>query len=946
MSTSQRLTHTRQFSHEDGPYAGIVWERRTSTIKKSDGKVVFFNDNVAVPSSWSQLATDIIASKYFRKAGLFGNKNEGETSARQVIERITTTIARYGMEAGYFEDQDSANAFRDDLAYLLVHQYGAFNSPVWFNVGLDQYAIKGPPGQYRYDPKLGKVVVLDDAFEHGQASACFIQSVQDDFMGIYQLLTQEARVFRGGSGTGSNFSTIRSRYESLSGGGTSSGLMSFLEVLDRAAGSTKSGGTTRRSSKMVVLDMDHPEIVDFIEWKLREEKKAQALIAAGYPSDFEGEAYRTVSGQNSNNSVRITDAFMKMVEVNGKWQTRMRTTGAVVHDYYAADLWNKIAEAAWACGDPGVQFDTTINEWHTCPNSGRINASNPCSEYVFLDQTACNLASLRLTRFVKFESNNTWSFDIERYAKAARIFFIAQEILVGYSSYPTEAIALNSHRFRPLGLGYADLGALLMQVGVPYDSDSGRNLAAALTSMLSAVAAETSAEMAQAMGAFEGHAENREPMMGVIKKHYRHARSAWENFRLGDAATRVASDIIQESTERWKNAIHIGNLHGFRNAQLSVMAPTGTIGLLMDCDTTGVEPDFALVKYKKLAGEGNLKIVNQSVMRGLKSLGYEASEIEKITSYLIQRDSIEGCDLIREEHLPVFDCANKAPGGKRYIRPEAHVLMIAAVQPFLSGSSSKTCNLPNDATVEDIKALYMLAWRSGVKCLALYRDGSKGSQPLNVAKDKAPAPTQAVAEPAKAPEPVTAPTLTLDKPRGYRERLQGRRSGFTQESRVGGHKLFLRTGEYPDGRVGELFVDMHKEGASFRSLMNCFTIAVSMGLQYGIPLEDFVEQFTFTRFEPQGPVEGDEHIKFSTSIIDYVFRVLGTEYLGQWDLAQKKPAEVEVRTEETPAVIKEDPVPTSKNQGDAPLCDQCGEITVRNASCFRCLRCGTSMGCS
>jgi ribonucleoside-diphosphate reductase alpha chain len=1112
------------------PLDEVTYERRSSIITNPDGSIVFKLEGAEIPADWSQLATDIVISKYFRKAGLHGDKKQGERSVRQVVHRLAHTIRRAGEEfGGYFATKSDADAFEAELSFLLVNQYGAFNSPVWFNCGLwHEYGIEGSGGNWAWDtstdPRGNTVVETKTAYERPQCSACFIQAVNDDLMSIYDLIKAEARLFKYGSGTGSNFSAIRGKQEKLSGGGTSSGLMSFLEVLDRAAGATKSGGTTRRAAKMVCLDMDHPEIVDFITWKVREEKKAQILIAAGYPSDFNGEAYHTVSGQNSNNSVRVTDEFMKAVEAGGKWQTRMRTTGEVVDTLDAKDLWHKVAESAWACADPGVQYDTTINKWHTCPNSGKINASNPCSEYMFLDDTACNLSSVNLTKFLREDS----TFDIEGYRHACRTFFIAQEILVDLSSYPTKTIAQNSHDYRPLGLGYANLGSLLMQMGVPYDSDKGRAIAAALTAIMCGQGYRASADMAASKGPFNGFAKNREPMLRVMNMHR-------------DAAYQIhrelcPTDLYRAACEDWDEAVRLGELHGYRNAQATVLAPTGTIGLLMDCDTTGVEPDFALVKFKKLAGGGYFKIVNQSVPRALQRLGYSANEIQEIVAYvtgtntllaaphinrrtlkekgltdadlakaeaalpgvfeldfafgswvigeetyerlgitkearskpgfsflkhlgftdeqiedaadtIVGRMTIEGAPYLKAEHYPVFDCANRCGKlGQRYLAPMAHVKMMAAVQPFLSGAISKTVNLPNDATVDEVQRIYEEGWRLGLKAVALYRDGCKASQPLSTtSKEKEKKEEKAEAKEVRASIPpaveaslsetvasglspiprTSAPqdpqqlalqlTPEGSRPKGLRVRLPRKRVGFTQEARVGGHKLFLRTGQYEDGTLGEIFVDLHKEGAAFRSLMNCFAMSVSIGLQYGVPLETYVDQFTFTRFEPQGVVEGHPYVKIATSIVDYLFRVLGVEYLHRYDLAHVKPEGDYIPTAaflEHPNAKSERPsvpgYPDSERQetlalgshaseipplshtkeatarsaamsegleqskfpgqqtegtdlgtggsalsaqleemmGDAPVCDVCGHITVRNGACYKCLNCGNSMGCS
>ena len=1131
------------------PLDEVVYERRSSAITNPDGSVVFKMDGAEVPATWSQLATDIVISKYFRKAGIrgeTGNKaiEDGERSVRQVVYRIAHTIREAGENfGGYFATKADAEAFEAELSFLLVNQYGAFNSPVWFNCGLyHQYGIAGSGGNWAWDPTdVGgnRVLETENAYGRPQCSACFIQSASDDLMGIYELVKNEARLFKYGSGTGSNFSQIRGRQEKLSGGGTSSGLMSFLEVFDRAAGATKSGGTTRRAAKMVCLDMDHPEIVDFINWKQREEKKAHALIAAGYSSDFNGDAYHTISGQNSNNSVRVSDDFMRAVEAGGKWETRMRTTQEVCDTYEAKDLWKQIGEAAWGCADPGVQYDSTINRWHTCPNTARINASNPCSEYMFLDDSACNLASVNLIKFLKERdpsdvgsSANGASkarpahqpgqqdvFDIEGYRHACKIFFMAQEILVDLSSYPTAQVAQNSHDYRPLGLGYANLGSMLMQLGVSYDSDEGRSIAAALTAIMCGHAFKASAEMARSKGPFLGYAKNREPMLRVMNMHRDAAyKISREDCRLpgenqGGDSSATQGALYRAACEDWNDAVKLGEVHGYRNAQATVLAPTGTIGLLMDCDTTGIEPDFALVKFKKLAGGGYFKIVNQSVPAALKRLGYSAAEGQEIVAYvsgtntllgaphinrrtlkqkgltdaelskveaavlgvfdldsafaawilgeetferlgvppiaagakkkrasllehlgfskaeieeagdvIIGRMTIEGAPHLRAEHYAIFDCANRCgKTGKRYLAPMSHVRMMAAAQPFLSGAISKTVNLPNDATVEDIEEIYAEGWRLGLKAVALYRDGCKASQPLSTSskesKDDAREAKEAraaserveanaaaaIANSSLSPVPQSSEQqesvqLTLPvagRPHGLRVRLPKKRIGFTQEARVGGHKIFLRTGEYEDGTLGEIFIDMHKEGAAFRSLMNCFAMSVSVGLQYGVPLHTYVEQFTFTRFEPQGVVEGHPNVKLATSIVDYLFRVLGVEYLHRYDLAHIKPEDTEVKTPPDRPSMPPPPPPiagsaTATHQfglthtkeatarsaamsegleapgkghvsgvggspldaqleemmGDAPVCDVCGHITVRNGACYKCLNCGNSMGCS
>ena len=934
------------------PFNDVRWEKRRTVISNTDGSTVFAMEGVEVPAEWSQLATDIVVSKYFRKAGVPGAPGH-ETSVRQVVRRLARTIRTTGEhQGGYFATPEDAEAFEAELSYMLVHQIGAFNSPVWFNCGLfHEYGIGGSGGSYAVDLVSNTVQTTTDSYSRPQVSACFIQSVTDDLMSIFELVKNEARVFKYGSGTGTNFSKLRGRMEKLSGGGTSSGLMSFLEVLDRGAGATKSGGTTRRAAKMVVLDMDHPEIVDFVQWKVREERKVAALVAGGYSSDFNGDAYSTVAGQNSNNSVRVPDTFMASVETDGPWHTRLRTSGEVHETFPARKLWRDVAEAAWACADPGVQYDDTIQKWHTCKGTDRIHATNPCSEFAFLDDTACNLASINLMKFRRDDG----SFDVEGYRHANRVFFLAQEILVSFASYPTEKIARNSEDYRPLGLGFANLGTLLMVEGLPYDSDAARTYAACITAVMTGEAYALSAEMAASKGPFRDFDHNRDSMLGVMRLHREAARAI-------DPAL-APRDMRGAAIEAWDRAVAFGGLHGFRNAQATVLAPTGTIGLLMDCDTTGVEPDFALVKFKKLAGGGYFKIVNQSVPAALRRLGYDAQEIERIIRYAVgcgtlqgaphindsslhtkgltepelhaiekslpnvldirqafgrgmvsdetltrlgvsmaEREkvgfnvlpflgftdaqideanqfvcgtqTVEGAPGLKHEHLAVFDCANRCGArGTRFIRPLGHVRMMGAVQPFISGAISKTVNLPHEATVEDVEQIYLQSWKLGLKAVALYRDGCKMSQPLGSGAKKKPEELGVASAEAAGP------------PKLHRRRLPRRRHGFTQEARIAGHKVFLRTGEYEDGGLGEIFIDMHKEGAAFRSMMNCFAIAVSMGLQYGVPLEDLVDQFCFTRFEPHGRVEGHDNIKVSTSVIDYVFRVLGYEYLNRTDLA-------------------------------------------------------------
>jgi ribonucleoside-diphosphate reductase alpha chain len=1116
--------------------------------------VVFEMADAEIPASWSQVATDIMVSKYFRKAGVPQYDADGqpmlnadgqpllgpERSARQVIHRLAGCWRWWGEENGYFATAEDAQAFYDELVYMLVNQMAAPNSPQWFNTGLAfAYGITGPAqGHFYYDPEEGVVKESTDAYTRPQPHACFIQSVSDDLVGdggIMDLWVREARLFKYGSGTGTNFSNIRGEGEKLSGGGSSSGLMSFLRVGDRAAGAIKSGGTTRRAAKMVTLDLDHPDIEAFINWKADEERKVAALIAAGYPADFNGEAYATVSGQNSNNSVRVPNSFIEAVKNDGDWDLVGRTTGKVTKTVKARDLWRQIAEAAWQCADPGVQFDTTINEWHTAPEAGRINASNPCSEYMFLDNTACNLASLNM---IKFVDTNNGELDIEAFRHATRIWTIVLEISVLMAQFPSREIAQLSYDFRTLGLGYANLGTVVMLRGLAYDSDEARAFAGAVTAILTGESYAMSAEMARELGPFPGYEENAKHMLRVIRNHRRAAYHALESEYEGLTvlpmpidASKTDESIVAAAREAWDRALALGEAHGYRNAQTTLLAPTGTIGLLMDCDTTGVEPDFSLVKFKKLAGGGYFKIANQSIDPALRNLGYTQKQRKEILTYVlgtmtldgpqaINRASlvargftdadldkveatlpgtfdlgfafnawtlgeealarvgitvaeaskpgfdllrtigytraqieeanevicgtqtVEGAPHLKDEHLAVFDTANK--GGKkgtRFIHHMGHILMMAAAQSFLSGAISKTINMPNEATIADIEDAYNQSWIHGIKAMALYRDGSKLSQPLSsrsnsdddseaseeqvsaaVAeavsiaqaeweKQRASEIETAVAEARKQWEAeqaakATAPVKASAEPHPARKRLPAKRRGFTQEARVGGQKVYLRTGEYEDGTLGEIFVDMHKEGAAYRSMLNCFAIAVSKGLQYGVPLEEFVETFTFTRFEPQGMVMGHPNIKTSTSIIDYVFRVLGLEYLGMTELVHSMPDETPMTTEEAiapaspkasvtasapsavapvfvapaePAVVA--PANGTGNghangnghvyheslqvvatatltatsaldaqlgsmMGDAPFCDVCGHITVRNGACYKCLNCGNSLGCS
>jgi ribonucleoside-diphosphate reductase alpha chain len=942
-------------ARDEDPMSQVTWEKRNCSIRNPDGSPVFEINDIEAPSQWSQLAVDIAASKYFRRAGL---PNKGsETSVRELIYRVAHTLRISGVEQGYFTTDNDAETFEKELTHILIHQKAAFNSPVWFNCGLHHiYKIEGKGGHWFWNQKENKITNTTNAFEHPQCSACFIQSVDDDLMGIFELIKNEAKIFKFGSGSGTNFSAIRGRDEPLSGGGSSSGLMSFLQVLDRAAGATKSGGTTRRAAKMVCLDLDHPEIVDFIEWKEKEEDKVRTLVEGGYSSDFNGDAYATVSGQNSNNSIRINNEFMNAVVKDEDWHLRWRTNPLKISKTMKArELWRKISTSAWKCADPGVQFEGTIQKWHTCADTAPIRASNPCSEFMFLDDSACNLASINLTKYF----NEAGELKLDEYLHTIRLLIMAQDILVDLSSYPTEKIALNSHAYRPLGLGYANLGTLCMIQGLSYDSNEARSLAASLTAILQAQSFITSSEIAQNLNAFDGYQKNKNSMQEVIKQHI-------------DALDEILTfphtgGMIKQARKLWSQCAEAGAKYGYRNSQVSVLAPTGTIGFLMDCDTTGIEPDYSLIKFKKLAGGGYLQIVNNSVPQALKKLAYSKEQIEDMNTYMLEYKTLEGAPHLKPMHLPIFDCANRCGEiGERYLSPHAHIKMMAAVQPFISGAISKTVNLPNESTVEEIEDIYMESWKLGLKAVALYRDGCKMSQPLSgggkAKKETKPtteqqqtSPTQSAVSVAIAATEVTAAVPITTPQIIYKQskrRLPQVRKGMTIEAKVAGHKIYLRTGEYENGTLGEIFIDMHKEGAAFRSLLNCFAISISMGLQYGVPLEKFVDKFIFTRFEPQGPVD-HPNIKMATSIIDYIFRVLGSEYLGRTDYLHVKPStSVEHAYGDSPKHDFNVDSQSAMDQhlshlmGDAPLCNDCGHITVRNGTCYRCMNCGSSMGCS
>ena len=1120
---SEGLRITRRFTEAGkDPYDQFQWSKRDSRIANPDGSVVFEMTDAEIPSHWSQVASDIMVSKYFRKAGVpqfddSGNSlvdDNGETitgperSAKQVFNRLAGTWRHWGEKDGYFESSEDAENFEDELRFMLANQMAAPNSPQWFNTGLNwAYGLTGPAQGFWYVDKTDeKMKASPDSYSRPSPHACFILGVGDDLVnpgGIMDLWVREARIFKFGSGAGSNFSSIRAENEQLSGGGKSSGVMSFLKIGDRAAGAIKSGGTTRRAAKMVILDVDHPDIETFTDWKKVEEEKAKLLIKhGGYAADFNGEAYATVSGQNSNNSVRINNDFVTAVEEDADWDLINRTDGTIRKTIKARDMWNRIAEAAWACADPGLQFDSTINEWHTSPAGGRIRASNPCSEYMFLDDTACNLASVNL---VKFYNDETGIFDIEAYKHAIRLWTIVLEISVAMAHFPSAEIAQGSYDYRTLGLGYANLGSLLMRQGIAYDSDEGRAIAGAMTSLLTGLSYATSAEIAGVTGPFPKYSENRDAMLRVIRNHRVAAYNGtdYDNITtkvMGIDADLAPEDLLAAGREAWDKAIEDGEVNGFRNAQASVLAPTGTIGLLMDCDTTGVEPDFALVKFKKLAGGGYFKIVNQSVAPALTRLGYRIEEIHDIVEYIVGtssivdaphintdsllekgfndedliklattlpgvfelrhgfnvftfgeetlqrlgftvdeytswnfdllralgftreqiaeandiicgRQTIEGAPYMADEHLSVFDTANRnGKYGQRFIHHNGHIKMMAAAQPFISGAISKTINMPNEVTTEDIEQAYRLSWELGLKAMAIYRDGSKAVQPLNSTADEGEDNEDEASEITAAIEqektihwgnlpagtsPSQAYAQGMPPPRFL---LPARRDGYLQEARVGGHKVYLRTGNYDDGTLGEIFIDLAKEGATLKGILSCFAIAVSKGLQYGVPLEEFVDTFTFQTFEPRGMVEGHEHIKMSNSIIDYVFRALGVEYLERDELAQVPPdresemaappkglaAEAGYQLDLSDAAAESDvdvvaraaefvespnstmPEPVKEKvaaavvggepdvasaalaaaMGDAPVCSNCGHMTIRNGSCYVCLTCGDTTGCS
>ncbi len=1129
-------------------FSMFEYEMRSSTIREHTGKTVFEMKNVEVPKDWSQMATDILAQKYFRKTGVPQKDENGkvikdengkpvtgsENSIKQVVHRLAWCWADWGMKYGYFASEEDAEAFRDEMSYMLLKQMAAPNSPQWFNTGLKYaYNITGKPqGHFYVDPETGSLKQSEDAYTRPQPHACFIQSVEDDLVnygGIFDLLTREARIFKYGSGTGTNFSALRSRGEPLSGGGVTSGLMSFLQIYDKAAGAIKSGGTTRRAAKMVIVNIDHPDIEEIIDWKMIEEQKVASMVAGSkinkkhlnkimrsavekgfdeeknpklkklifkahklnipinyidralklakqgltefdfrtYDTHYESDAYETVSGQNSNNSVRITNNFMDAVLNKEDWNLVNRVDNKVRKTVKAHELWDRIAYAAWSCADPGLQFDTTINEWHTCPKDGRINASNPCSEYMFLDDTACNLASLNMA---KFYDSSTSKIKVKEYRHAIRLWTIVLEISILMAQFPSKEIALRSYDFRTIGLGYANVGSLLMRMGIPYDSQKALALVGTLTAILTGDAYATSAELASVHGPFRGYAKNKDDMLRVIRNHRRAAYNAppdeYERLTVRPKGINqhiAPRNLREKAKESWDRALKLGEKHGYRNAQVSVVAPTGTIGLVMDCDTTGIEPDFALVKFKKLSGGGYFKIVNQSVPKALRVLGYKENEIKDIVYYLkghgtlkkcpeinheslkrkgftedilekieqtlpqafelkhafnvwslgegfcrdilkIDQDildepdanilleigftkeqyektnryvcgtmTIEGAPHLEKANYPVFDCANNCgKNGTRLLDYSAHINMMAAAQPFISGAISKTINMEASSSIEDVKKVYMSSWKSMLKAIALYRDTSKLSQPLNVTSDFEFADLFDFENIEDIDETLTEEDIhKMVIARGEKRPLPNRRpAGFTQKTKIGGHNIYVRTGEYEDGSLGEIFIDMYKEGAPFRSVMNSFAIAISIALQHGTPLERFVDAFTFTRFEPSGMVIGDPYIKNCTSILDYIFRMLAVEYMGRTDFAHVKPEdskEIEIEPDDkkkdslnpNKKKLLIDPIKriVEKNLDevkDARLkgytgeqCSNCGSMKVRrNGTCSVCEECGTTTGCS
>ncbi len=907
IGTRGGMVFERYFSDGKGsPFDKVEWEKRTALIGNEKGVTIFKQEGVDVPKSWSQTATNIVTSKYFH--GKPGTA-EREGSVRQLISRVVNTIVRWGEEGGYFADDASRDAFQDELTHLLVEQKMSFNSPVWFNVG-----VQAKP----------------------QCSACFINSVHDSMESIMGLTRTEGMLFKWGSGTGTNFSTLRGSKETLSGGGIASGPVSFMKGFDAFAGVIKSGGKTRRAAKMVILNIDHPDIVEFIECKMKEERKAHVLIEQGYDSSIDGEAYSSIFFQNANHSVRVTDDYMRAVEENKDWWTKNVIDGQPNEKLSARELLHKVAESTWQCGDPGMQFDTTVNRWHTCKNTARINASNPCSEYMFLDDTACNLASLNLMKYL----GPNGQFDVESFRHAVDVTITAQEILVDNASYPTPKIAENSHNFRPLGLGYANLGALLMSMALPYDSDEGRDVAGAVTALMCGEAYAQSARVAERLGPFPGYEENQEPMLDVIRMH--------RNAMRGIKPENVQTELYMGAQEAWDNALELGEKYGFKNSQVTVLAPTGTIGFMMDCDTTGIEPDLALVKMKKLVGGGVIKIVNNTVPQALMKLGYTPEQTSEIVSYIDKNGRIDGAPFLKAEHVPVFDCSLATAGG-RSIAWRGHVKMMAAAQPFLSGAISKTINMPEESTIEDIMDAYIDSWKMGLKAVAIYRDNSKRSQPLNAAGNK---------KEQKKAAPMAEPEQRELFARAQREKMPVERTSVTHKFSVGGHEGYITVGMYADNRPGEIFIKMSKEGSTLSGVMDGLALTISLGLQYGVPLKVFVDKLVNTRFEPSG-ISANPNIRFATSVLDYIARWLGGRFISAeyLKLNGMPPAEGTVIagsiTNGTVVPMSVPPrsnPPVSTSPRDAhegaPTCSECGMLMVPNGACYKCENCGSTSGCS
>jgi ribonucleoside-diphosphate reductase alpha chain len=897
------------------PYDEVQWETRTASIGNDKGAVIFEQRDVEVPVDWSQTATNIVASKYFH--GKLGSP-ERETSVAQLVQRVVDTIAGWGEKGGYFASPQDVAGFRDELAHLMLHQKACFNSPVWFNVGVKEGRGYG----WIYDQEAGAIARLESGAPRPQCSACFIVSVKDSLESILDLAKTEGMLFKWGSGTGTNLSSLREEDAILSGGGRASGPLSFMKGFDAFAGVIKSGGKTRRAAKMVILNSDHPDIEKFIWCKAKEEKKAHTLVEAGYDSSLDGEAYGSIFFQNANNSVRATDDFMEAVVGDREWWTKSVTTGQPVKRYKARDLMRQIAEATHQCGDPGMQFDTTVNRWHPCKNTARINASNPCSEYMFLDDSACNLASLNLMRFV----GPGGQFDVEAFRHAVDTLIVAQEIIVDNASYPTEKIAENSHNYRPLGLGFANLGALLMSFGVPYDSDQGREFAGAITAIMCGQAYLTSARIAESTGPFPGYARNSDPFLEVIRMH----RQAAHNLN----SRHIPAGLYQGAVECWDHALETGRHAGYRNAQVTVIAPTGTIGFMMDCDTTGVEPDLALVKYKKLVGGGVIKIVNNTVPQALIKLGYTPQQADQIVSHIDATGTIEGSPHVKPEHLAVFDCSFRPANGTRSIHYMGHLKMMAAVQPFISGAISKTINMPEESTVDEVMNAYIESWKLGLKAVAIYRDNSKRVQPLSSGTGKS---EKAAAPAAAAGQPVEKVVY-----RPVRRKLPDERRAVTHKFSIGGHEGYITVGMYEDGSPGEIFITMSKEGSTISGLMDAFATSISFNLQYGVPLKFLVDKFAHVRFEPSGWT-GNQQIPYAKSIMDYIFRWLGARFLG--------PEYAVTEAGETPTLRPTEPspqqeLPFAPMTADAPLCAECGSIMTRNGSCYKCGNCGGTSGCS